>query len=299
MVDSKYNLIATLNHKPSKKNDGHYTAVNKSPTMGSWYKYDNDIVNLVKFVKGNTNSVLMDFQKTTSVSFYINVKYVSDCYNNLHHGNEVVDLTRQERPLIIVQLQDATSSLLLHNTSSLSLSDTLSLLLSNNSSRSLTSVRSKTNSDNDSLFPSSSQLTKNGKSNSSEIKRANYVFFILLQLGYGYKVRKCLQLSTSRTVCRKNVLCKNVTLRTWRMQGESAQYLSTRLARATSFRGESWWSNLLPTAQRVLPEICLITWVLHWELPELCSIKGKARSCIRRRDVCLGLLVCQKVIEEY
>jgi ubiquitin C-terminal hydrolase len=32
MVDSKYNLIATVNHKPSKKSDGHYTAVNKSPT---------------------------------------------------------------------------------------------------------------------------------------------------------------------------------------------------------------------------------------------------------------------------
>jgi ubiquitin C-terminal hydrolase len=32
MVDLKYNLIATINHKPSKKNDGHYTAVSKSPT---------------------------------------------------------------------------------------------------------------------------------------------------------------------------------------------------------------------------------------------------------------------------
>jgi ubiquitin C-terminal hydrolase len=36
-VDSKYNLIATINHKQSKKNDGHYTAVNKSPTLRSWY----------------------------------------------------------------------------------------------------------------------------------------------------------------------------------------------------------------------------------------------------------------------
>ncbi len=60
-VDSKYNLITTVNHKPSKKNDGHYTAVSKSPTSRSWYKYDNDIVNLVKFMKWNTKSVLMDF----------------------------------------------------------------------------------------------------------------------------------------------------------------------------------------------------------------------------------------------
>jgi hypothetical protein len=46
-VDSKYNLIATVNHKPSQKNDGHYTAVNKSPTSKSWYKYDNNMVKLV------------------------------------------------------------------------------------------------------------------------------------------------------------------------------------------------------------------------------------------------------------
>ncbi len=46
-MDSKNNLIATVNHKPSKKNEGHYTAVNKSPTSRSWYKYDDDIVNLV------------------------------------------------------------------------------------------------------------------------------------------------------------------------------------------------------------------------------------------------------------
>jgi hypothetical protein len=68
-VDWKYNLIVTINHKPSKKNDGRYTAVNKSPTSGSWYNYDNDIINLVKFVKENTYSMLMDFQKTASILF--------------------------------------------------------------------------------------------------------------------------------------------------------------------------------------------------------------------------------------
>jgi hypothetical protein len=60
-VDSKYNLIATVNHKPSKKVDCHYMVVNKSPTSKSWYKYDNVIEHLVKFVKWNTNSMLMDF----------------------------------------------------------------------------------------------------------------------------------------------------------------------------------------------------------------------------------------------
>ncbi len=67
--------------------------MSKSPTLGSWYKYDNNSVNLVKFVKGNTNSVIMDFQKTASILFYVNVKYVSVCYNNLCTNNEVIDRT--------------------------------------------------------------------------------------------------------------------------------------------------------------------------------------------------------------
>ncbi len=173
-MDSKYNLIATVNHEPSNKNNGHYTAVNKSPTLRSWYKYNNNIVNLVKFVKGNTNSMLMDSKKTASILFYIDVRYVSVCHNNLRNGNEVIDRTGHEHPQIIVQLQDATLSSLSSNTSSLSASNTTSLLSSNNSSRSSTSVRLKANSDDDSLFLSSSQSTKIGKSNSSEIKRANY-----------------------------------------------------------------------------------------------------------------------------
>jgi hypothetical protein len=174
MVDSKYNLIATVNHKPSKKYDGHYAVVNKSPSSRSWYKYDDNIVNLVKFVKGNTNSVLIDFQKTASILFYIDVKYVSICHNNLCNNNEVIDITGHDRPPVIDQLQDATSSLLSSSTSSSSLSEVSSLWSSNNSSRSLTSVRSKTNLDNNSLFPSSSQSTKNGKSNSSDIRIAKY-----------------------------------------------------------------------------------------------------------------------------
>jgi hypothetical protein len=79
--------------------------------------------------------MLMDFQKTASILFYVNVKYVSVCPNNLHNDNEVIDITGHDRPPVIDQSQDATSS---------------------NSSRSLTSVRSKTNLDNNSLFPSSS-----------------------------------------------------------------------------------------------------------------------------------------------
>jgi hypothetical protein len=117
----------------------------------------------------------MDFQKTASFLFYIDVRYVSICHNNLCKDHEVIDRTGHKHPPIIDQLQDATSSLLLSNTLSLLSSCTLSLLLSNNSSRSLTSVRLKTNSDNNTLFLPSSQSTKNGKSNSSDIKLANFV----------------------------------------------------------------------------------------------------------------------------
>jgi hypothetical protein len=141
------------------------------------------------------------------------VKYVSICHNNLCNDNEVIDIMGPDRPPGIDQLQDATSSSSLSNTLSLLLSDVSSLLSSNNSSRSLTSVRSKTNSDNNSLFPSSSQSKKNDKSNSSDIK----IFFILLQLGYGFDVRKYLQYLISITVCSKRVGWKhirNVTLRT-------------------------------------------------------------------------------------
>ncbi len=187
-VDLKCNLIATVNHKPRKMNDGHYMAVSKSRTSGSWYKYDNDNVNLVKFVKGNTKSVLMNFLKTASVLLYVNLRCVSVSYNNLRNDDEVIDHTgngietihqSHKHPPSIVQLEDNTLSSLSSDISSLLSSGTLSLLSSDNSSRSLTSVRSKTYLDNDDLFPSSSQSMKNGKSNSndkmSENQCANYV----------------------------------------------------------------------------------------------------------------------------
>jgi hypothetical protein len=227
MVDSKYNLIATVNHKPSKKNYGHYLAVNKSPTSRSWFKYDEDIVNLVKFVKGNTNPMLMDFQKTASILFYVDVKHVSVCHKNLCNNDEVIDITGHDCPPVIDQLQDATSSWLLSNTLFLLLSDISSPSSSNSSSRSLTSVRSKINLDNSSLFPSSSQLTKNGKSNSSDIRIAKY--FYPFAIGLWVPFRRYLQYLTSRTVCSKIVgwkYIRNNTLRTRRMHRESPQILS-------------------------------------------------------------------------
>jgi hypothetical protein len=185
-----FKIQPPCHHKPqgSKKNDRHYVAVSKSPTPGSWYKYDNSNIDLVKFVKRNTNSVLMDFQKTISILFHIDVKYVCVCYNNLCNNDEVIDHMgggietihrSHERPPRIVQLEDNTLSSLSSNTSSLLLSDTLSMSSSNNSSRFSTSVRSKTNSNDGDLFLSSSQATKNGKSYSkykmSENQHANYV----------------------------------------------------------------------------------------------------------------------------
>jgi hypothetical protein len=119
--------------------------------------------------------MLMDFQKPASIIFYIDVKYVSVCHNNLCNNNEIFDITGHNCPPVIDQSQDTTSSPLSSKTLSLSLSYVSSLLWSNNSSRSLTSVRSKTNLDNNSLFPSSSQSTKKCRSNSVDIELANFV----------------------------------------------------------------------------------------------------------------------------
>jgi hypothetical protein len=162
--------------RTARKVTHHYMAVNKSPTSRSWYKYDDNIVNLVKFMKRNTNSLLVDYQKTASILFYVDVKYVSVHHNNLHNDDEVIDITGHNIPPVKDQLQDTTSSSFSSNTLSLLLSYVLSLLSSNNSSRSLTSVRLKTNSDDNSLFPSSSQSTKNGNSNSSDMKLAKYFY---------------------------------------------------------------------------------------------------------------------------
>ncbi len=75
-----------------------------SPTSRGWYKYDDNIFNLVKFMKGNTNSVLMGFQKTASILHNIDVKYVSIFHNNLCNNDEVIDITGHDRPPIIDQL---------------------------------------------------------------------------------------------------------------------------------------------------------------------------------------------------
>jgi hypothetical protein len=77
-------------------------------------------------------------------------------------------------PSVIDQAQDATSSSSSSNTSSWLLSYVSSSWLSDNSSRSLTSVRSKTNLDDNSLFPSSSQSMKYCRSNSSDIRIAKH-----------------------------------------------------------------------------------------------------------------------------
>jgi hypothetical protein len=129
----------------------------------------------------------MNFKKTASNLFYVNVRYASICYNNLCNNDEVIDRTGHKHPPSIVQLEDDTLSLsssnrlslLLSNTLSSSSSNTSSSSSSDNSSRSSTSASKKTNLDDDDLFPSSSQSTKNSKSYSkykmSENQRANYV----------------------------------------------------------------------------------------------------------------------------
>jgi hypothetical protein len=89
------------------------------------------------------------------------VKYVSVCHNNLCNNDEVIGITGCNIPPVIDQLQDAISSFLSSNSLPLLSGYVSSLSSSNNLSRSLTSVRFlKTNSDDNSLFLSSSQSRK-------------------------------------------------------------------------------------------------------------------------------------------
>ncbi len=103
------------------------------------------------------------------------MKYVSVCHYNLCNDNEVIDITGHDPPPVIDQSQDAPSSSSSSNTLSSSSSYVSSSSSSDNSSRSLTSVSSKTKSDDNGLFPSSSQSTKNCRSDSVDIKLANFV----------------------------------------------------------------------------------------------------------------------------
>ncbi len=146
-----------------------------------WTRVQPQKVKLLKFVKQNTNSMLMDFQKTASILFYVNVKYVTVCHNNLHNNDEVIDIMGHNHPPVIDQSQDATSSSLSSNTSSSSSSYISSSSSSDNSSRSLQSVGLKTSSDNNSLFPYSSQSTKNCRSDSSDI-RIDFFYTFAIEL---------------------------------------------------------------------------------------------------------------------
>ncbi len=163
----------------------------KSPTSGSWYKYDNKNVDLVKFVKGNTNSILMDFQKNTSILFYIDVRYVSVHYINLRNDYEVIDCTGHNPPPIIIQLQDTTLSL--------SSSNTLSLCWATPHHH----CRATTHPDLWQLlgqkltwtmiFSFRLHLNQQKNARATQVKIKCQIYFILLRLGYGYNVRKLLQ----------------------------------------------------------------------------------------------------------
>jgi hypothetical protein len=48
--------------------------------------------------------MLMDFQRTASILFYADVKYVSICHNNLRKDDEIIDITGHNRPPVIDQL---------------------------------------------------------------------------------------------------------------------------------------------------------------------------------------------------
>ncbi len=151
------------------------------------------------------------------------MKYASVRQHNLCNNDEVIDITGHDHPPVMDQLQDTTSSLLSSNTLSLLSSYILSLSSSNNSSRSLTSVRSKNNSEDNSLFPSSSQSMKICRSNSVDTKLANFVLsfcdWAMDSMSESIYNTPHQERCVDKIVGWKYI--KNVTLRTQRMHRKS------------------------------------------------------------------------------
>ncbi len=72
--DVIYNLVATINHQPTSKNQGHYTTISQQHDSGIWYEYDDEgvkVANFTKIIQGIC-MVKVPLQRAASMLFYIN-----------------------------------------------------------------------------------------------------------------------------------------------------------------------------------------------------------------------------------
>ncbi len=72
--DVIYNLVATINHQPTSKNQGHYTMISRQHDLGIWYEYDDErvkVANFTKIIQG-VCTVKIPLQRAASMLFYVN-----------------------------------------------------------------------------------------------------------------------------------------------------------------------------------------------------------------------------------
>jgi hypothetical protein len=72
--DVIYNLVATINHQPTTKNQGHFTMVSRQHDLGIWYEYDNErvkVANFTKIIQGIC-MVKVPLQRAALMLFYVN-----------------------------------------------------------------------------------------------------------------------------------------------------------------------------------------------------------------------------------
>lgn len=65
-----FKLFAAVNHQPSSEDKGHYTAVTRDHTTNTWFEYDDDNVQRIKFQGRLKNFSSVQYQRMASILFY-------------------------------------------------------------------------------------------------------------------------------------------------------------------------------------------------------------------------------------
>jgi hypothetical protein len=77
-----YNLVAAVNHTQTGTDQGYHTTISLEQFTRQWYKYDDDTVQVAKFINSRclVGSVKMDYQQSASILFYINDRNRYPCH---------------------------------------------------------------------------------------------------------------------------------------------------------------------------------------------------------------------------
>ncbi len=87
-----YDLIATINHQPTSKHQGHHTKISRQHDLGIWYEYDDERVKVANFTKIIQGVCMgkVPLQRAASMLFYVNKGPTSVDSNDLSriYGDE-------------------------------------------------------------------------------------------------------------------------------------------------------------------------------------------------------------------